>query len=80
MGVGEKTTVVISGTLVIILVVSSTDGVMDVDRKGVVLMVKKLEDTIVVVGLGVMGTEEVVMSGGFSRKSSISAFIGPAME
>lgn len=79
MGVGEKTTVVVSGTLVMILVVSSTDGVMDVDGKDV-LMVKKLEDIIVVVGLGVMGTEEVVMSGGFSRKSSISAFIGPAME
>lgn len=77
MGVSEKTTVVVRGTLVKILVVSSIDGLMDMEGKGVVLIVKKLEDTMVVVGLGM---EEVVMTGGFSRKSSISAFIGPAME
>lgn len=80
MGVGEKTTVVVRGTLVKTLVVSSTDGLMDMDGRGVMLMVKKLEDTMVVVGLGVTGIEEVVMTGGFSRKSSILAFIGPAME
>lgn len=62
-------------------VVSSTDGLKIImDEKSVVLMVKKLEDTMVVAGLGVMGMEEVGMTGGFSRMSSIAAFMGPAIE